>query len=147
MSSSSVSSTPLEFVVFYERNHKENETFLFYLQWTGNETELTRLATCLSEADFRELRGDFVEVALDLGIKLPESVVDAHCQLKHTLNAYHPMFTKCTGVFHCPLDHSEIGLELNASDVAKLINENFFRCRIKRMFTPISPATPTARSE
>ena len=147
MSSTSVSSTPLEFVVFYERNHKENEIFVFYLQWTGNEAELTRLAACLSEADFSELHGDFVEVALDLRVKLPESVVDTHCQLKHTLNSFHPMFTKCVGVFRCPLDETDVAAEADACDVAKLIDENFFTCRIKRMFTPISPASPTARSE
>ena len=28
---------PLEFVMFLEQNHKENELFIFYLQWTGNE--------------------------------------------------------------------------------------------------------------
>lgn len=129
------SATPVvEFVAFFEKNHKENEVFMFYLQWTGNETELTKLETFVSKANYEYMYGGhFSQVSMDLSVKLPESVVDMHCKVKCPMNDYYRMFTKCKGKFYCPFDSEDE--ELDEFELAKRMDETFYSTRIRNMFS------------
>lgn len=123
----------LEFVSFIEKNHKENETFIFFLQWTGNEAELRLLERATNKALLDDMYGDYVEVHLDASARLSEATVDQMCRVKNT-NNYHRMFTKCTGTFKCPLTEEEI----ETTDeylLARTLNESFFSCKIEQMFS------------
>lgn len=129
--SSTAPSAEMEFVVFYEKNRKENEVFVFYLQWTGNEAEITKLNAIMSKALYDDMYGDYSQVHLDLNVKLPESHVDSHCKLSD-MNGYHRMFTKCVGKFTCPFTADDEALD--EYETAKCLDETFYSCRIRTMF-------------
>ena len=82
-----------------EHNHKENETYVFYCQWTGNEEELEMLAKVIETAEC-ELSGDYSSFEVSR-IKIPESAVDAHVKIQE-FGCYIHMFQKCEGTFLCP---------------------------------------------
>ena len=123
---------PSEFVMFMERNHKENEMFCFYLQWNGNEEALTKLANFINQALYDDMIGDYSEVSIDIDTKIPESAVDLHCKI-HDMNCFSRMFQKCVGQFKYPLDGYDPD-KLDEIEIAKLCDETFFTCRISRMF-------------
>jgi len=123
----------LEFVAFIETNTKERETFIFYLQWTGNEEQLALLADALENANYDEMEGDFAFFTMDIGVKIPESAADVHTKIK-TFNGYHEMFTKCTGKFISPITREQIG-SIDEYEMAKLLDDTFFSTRIERMFS------------
>jgi hypothetical protein len=123
----------LEFVTFIEKNHKENETFIFFLQWTGNEAELRLLERATKEALLDDMSGDYVEVHLDTSARLCEATVDQMCCVKDT-NNYNRMFTKCTGTFKCPLTEEEIETE-DEYLLARTLDESFYSCKIEKMFS------------
>jgi hypothetical protein len=112
-----------EFVAFIEQNHKENETFVFYLQWTGNEDALTRLEESVENA-YDDMDGDYSSFSMDTSVKLTEDAVTQMCRLK--LGTYSSMFTKCTGVFKYPFDGQISAEELDRA---------FYACKIERMFS------------
>jgi hypothetical protein len=128
---SAESAESAEFVVFYEKNHKENELFIFYLQWTGNEEELTKLHKFVSKARYDDMDGDYSQVKLDLSVKLPQSAVDLHCRL-HDMNNYFNLFTKVTGMFKCPFGEKDE--DMDEYETAKRIDEIFYSCNIRDMF-------------
>lgn len=123
----------LEFVTFIEKNHKENETFIFFLQWTGNEAELRLLERATNKALLDDMYGDYVEVHLDASARLSEATVDQMCRVSDT-NNYHRMFTKCTGTFKCPLTEEEIETE-DEYLLARTLDESFYSCKIEQMFS------------
>jgi hypothetical protein len=123
----------LEFVPFIEYNTKENETFIFYLQWTGNEEQLTLLAEATGKAIADDMDGDFSLFSMDIGVKIPESAVDLHTKIK-TFNGYFEMFTKCTGKFQSPFTLEEID-SIDGYEMAKLLDETFFATKIRQWFS------------
>jgi hypothetical protein len=136
MSIKSSSLSENEFVVFYEKNIKENnesKVYIRYIQWTGNEAELTKLASFISKSEYDHMeRMDHSYLDLDLHIKFPESHVDLQCKLSVRDTIGHKMFTKLTGKFTCPLMNDD--LDMDPADIANLLSENFDMCRIVRMF-------------
>jgi hypothetical protein len=122
---------PLEFVIFYEKNYKANEIFIFYLQWTGNEEELTNLQKFTTKALYDDMYGDYSSVYIDLSTKIPESAVDIHCKLRD-MNGHHRLFTKCTGKFRCPFDEEDE--KRDEYEMATLMDETFYSCHIKDYF-------------
>jgi len=121
----------LEFVVLYEKNHKENELFIFYLQWTGKEENITKLHKITSKAEYDDMYGDYSWIGVDIDVKIPESAVDLHCKLWDP-NGYNRLFTKCTGKFIYPFDEEHI--EMNEYELESLIDSTFYSCRIMNMF-------------
>ena len=113
-----------EFIAFIEQNHKENETFVFYLQWTGNEDALTRLEESVENAMYDDMYGDYSSFSMDTSVKLTEDAVTQMCRLK--FGTYSRMFTKCTGVFKYPFDGQISAEELDRA---------FYACKIERMFS------------
>ena len=99
---------PLEFVVFTIYNTKERESFIFYLQWNGNEENLNRLEALIDNADFSCMDGDYIAIQLDTSVKIPESAVDIHCKVKKTLSRYVHLFTKCVGQLDFPFYRFEL---------------------------------------
>lgn len=125
--------TPIEFITFRETNLEEKETFFYYCQWTGNETQLSILYKLIVNADIEFLYEDCVHIDMDMTL-LPESVVDLHSKLFPYSNNYHPMFSKLTGKFH--FDFTENYFDaMDDYEKAEFLNETFFGCQIKHMFT------------
>jgi hypothetical protein len=124
---------PLEFVLFSEKNHKENELFIFYLQWTGNEDELTKLNNLVSKAEYQD--GDWSEYYMDLTVKLPESHVDLHCKLSD-MNSYHRLFKKVIGKFTYPFPASFIPIldEYDEYETQECLVDELYSCKIPNWF-------------
>ena len=133
---SSEQSNPLEFVMFLERNTKENELFIFYLQWTGNEEALTKFEAIINKAKYEEMFGDYVILALDTDIKFPESAVNLHCSNKYYVNCYFRLFSKCSGRFTYFDKPNIITKEQNDYKLARLLDSDFNTCKIQKMFVP-----------
>jgi len=128
-------STKREFVVFIEFNPNEQETFIYYLQWTGNEEKLTLLHQILDKADFSEWTGGKPAFSIDINYKLSEEVVDAHTRVL-SINHYYKMFTKCTGEFKWKLENLIMTLELEDEyQMGGDMFDQFCCCRIKEMFS------------
>jgi hypothetical protein len=123
----------LEFIPFIEQNMKENETFIFYLQWTGNEEQLMLLNKGIEHACYDDIYGDCSIVTMDINTKIPESAVDIHKRIQ-SLNGYHKMFTKCIGTFTCPYNEETIE-SLDEFQMATLLDQTFYSCKIETMFS------------
>ena len=54
-----------KYVMFMEKNLKENDNFIFYLQYNGNEQEIAKLKNVVDTADFSELWGDVSHFYID----------------------------------------------------------------------------------
>lgn len=89
----------MQFVLIVERNCKEDESFLSYCQWQGNEEELEKLFKIIDEKDDSELYGDVGKFSYSR-VLLSESAVDEHMKIQ--LGTYTNMFHKCVGTFKCP---------------------------------------------
>jgi len=88
----------MEYITFIERNHKEGEVFLSYLQYTGNEDELQKLEKFMSG-------GDCSDFQINLDVRFRVDVVDQMCKLPY--GWYSRMFEKVSGKFKFPLDDTE----------------------------------------
>lgn len=92
----------LEFVKLTEKNDHEAETWVHWLQYTGNEEEIAKL-----DALFKQWRADSeydLDYTLDLGVRAPEDKVDFAVEHAPDEGRYGPIFSKHTGTFTCPKD-------------------------------------------
>ena len=57
----------MNFIIFKENNTKENESFIFFLQYDGNEEQLNKLNNIISKTDFDNLHGgDYSSFEIDI---------------------------------------------------------------------------------
>jgi hypothetical protein len=104
----------MEYIIILEHNHKENDTFVFYCQWTGNEVELEKLINIIKTASSDGMYGDYASFSTSR-VKIPETAVDIHCSINEFGN-YMKMFQKCKGTFTCPEfseDKYELAIQLD----------------------------------
>ena len=104
----------MDYIIILEHNHKEDETYVLYCQWTGNEEQLEKLVKVIETADPEDLSGDYASFSVSR-VKIPEAAVDVHCSIKD-FGGYIHMFQKCKGTFTCPefsKDPYEIAKELD----------------------------------
>ena len=120
----------MQFILIVETNHKENETFLHYCQWTGNEEELEKLVVMLEKADYDDLYGGDFSSFWFSRTKVSESAVDEHVKLEE-FGSYSRMFQKHTGKFVCPEFDGDTECPYN---IANQIDRYFFACRLEDFF-------------
>lgn len=89
-----------EFVKLTEKNEHECETWVFWLQYTGNEKEIAKLDALLK--DWQANSRYDVDQTLDLTPLVGEQVVDI--LVEYTPEGYMSYFNKVTGTFTCPED-------------------------------------------
>ena len=119
----------MEYITFIENNHKENEMFVFYLQYTGNEEALHRLNTIVSQADFSDMYGDYSTFMMDITTRISEDAVNQHIKLNY--GCYAPMFQKVNGIFTLPYQFDE---DTPMRLYAEILDNYFFGNRIDRYF-------------
>lgn len=123
----------MEFITFIEKNTKEQETFIFYLQWTGNEEKLTDLYEFVKDASYDDLAGgEYSFVSMNIDVKIPEQFVDLQCSVRDGMNQYYPLFSKCVGTFG--LEISDAIMKKNQYQRGVYIDHLFFSTRIRKMF-------------
>jgi hypothetical protein len=124
-----VSVNTMQFITILETNHKENEIFIHYCQWTGNEEELGKLLKIIEFADPSNMSGDFCDFCYSEK-KVSEGAVDEHIRLGYGCFAH--TFQKHTGVFKCP-DIKEEEVE-DKYKAAQMLDECFYACRLGDYF-------------
>ena len=117
----------MEFIIVLEHNHKENETYVFYCQWTDNEVELQKLIDVIENTNTEDMNGDYASFDVTRTI-LPEAAVDAHVKINDFVGYIH-MFQKCSGIFTCP-EFSE-----DSHEKAKELDEYFYHGRLREHFS------------
>lgn len=117
----------MEYIIVLEHNHKEDETWLFYCQWTSNEEELEKLAKAIETADTEDLSGDYASFSVSR-VKIPESAVDIHCSISDFCGYIH-MFQKCEGTFTCP------EFSKDPYERAKELDECYYHGRLRESFS------------
>jgi len=124
----------MEYCVFVEHNQKERESFIFYLQYTGNEKELELLYRLVTKADNGDLVGDvaYFEMA-DPSIRISQAAVNEHKRI--VLGTYSQTFQIVNGTLRFRFREDEIA-HLDGYDIARVLDREFFHCRIKDCFEP-----------
>lgn len=127
MSSSNV------YVAFIEYCRKDNLTRIYYLQYNGNEEELTKFYNYVSQAveTGYELGGDLSSFDMNLDTLIPEEAVDLHTTLND--NPY-VRFSKLDGTFKCPITEDDIE-GTNSDDLAIILDERLYRGDIRYYFS------------
>lgn len=118
----------MQFIVILEHNHKENEQFFHYCQWTGNEEELRKLFKVIDAACYDDMCGDYSDFFCSKNL-ISETSVDEHVQMKE-FNSYDHMFQKHTGVFTCP-DFGDLEDEY---ENARNLDDVFYGCKLGNYF-------------
>lgn len=117
----------MKFVTFKEVNLKEEETFIFFLQYDNNEEKLKELSEIIESADTSELNGDFSIFEIDVNTLLSESTVK---ELENVdLGHFGPIFNVCRGDFTLCMDVFN-----NVDDLALRLDEFFYAFRITEHF-------------
>ena len=121
----------MNFIIFKENNTKENESFIFFLQYDGNEEQLNKLNNIISKTDFDNLHGgDYSSFEIDIKTMISENSVN---QLtKVNLGCFSRLFTKCVGNFKLS---SELFEDLNESEMALKLDTLFYGCKITEYFS------------
>lgn len=117
----------MKFVTFKEVNLKEEETFIFFLQYDNNEEKLKELSEIIKSADTSDLNGDFSIFEIDVNTLLSESTVK---ELENVdLGHFGPTFNVCRGDFTLCMDVFN-----NVDDLALRLDEFFYAFRITEHF-------------
>ena len=119
----------MEFITFKENNQKENESFIFFLQYTNNEEALENLSYYIEKADPSDLTGDFSSFEIDIENKISEN---SACELeKVNIGTFGPLFTVCRGLFTF---NKEMFDEVEESEWALKLDSLYYACRITDHF-------------
>jgi hypothetical protein len=121
----------MEYCVLIEHNQEEHESYIFYLQWNGNEEALQTLYGLVEEADVYSLLGDTNSFEMhDPRVRISQSAVDEHMNIgRCTFRT----FQAVNGIFTLPFSDDEIG-DMDAYDIERMLKQVFFRSHIKDYF-------------
>jgi hypothetical protein len=121
----------MNFITFKENNNKENESFIFFLQYDGNEEQLNKLNDIISKTDFSDLYGgDCSTFEIDIKTMISENSVDQITKIN--LGCFSHLFNKCSGEFKFPYVLFE---DLNESEMAFKLDQLFYACSIRNYFS------------
>lgn len=117
----------MDYIIILEHNHKEDETYVLYCQWTGNEEQLEKLVKVIETADPEDLSGDYASFSVSR-VKIPEAAVDVHCSIKD-FGGYIHMFQKCKGTFTCP------EFSKDPYEIAKELDDYYYHGKLRANFS------------
>ena len=119
----------MKFVTLQEYNQKEHETFIFFLQYTGNEEAINNLSYFIKNADTDDLYGDYSKFQIDNTTLLSQSTVDELNNVN--IGTFGPLFTVCKG--RVIFNKREFD-NLNSSELGFKLDELYYACRISDYF-------------
>jgi len=121
-----------KFVLLHEYNTKENESFVYFMQYTGNEETIASFADFLSKADYDNMDGgEYVKFEIDTKNFVSENTADE--MIKCNFGSYNYMFSKLTGKMVSPF-HGDSSEDMEGEKIATLLNDKFFGNRITKLF-------------
>lgn len=119
----------MKYATFVENNHKDNEMYIYYLQYDGNEEQLMALKEIIDESDCAKMYGDYSEFDLDIDNLVSQRTVDE--QLKIRFDGYSP-FDVCNGNFEF---YEEDFYNLDEHEKALKLDDMFYSRRIEDYFS------------
>jgi hypothetical protein len=119
-----------QFVILHEFNYKENESFIYFMQYTDNEENINILAEIISTAIFDNIGGDYIKFEIDCNNYVSEKTVDEI--IKCNFGSYFNMFSKLTGKME-NLFFLE-NTNMNGYEKANLLDTMFFGNKIIKLF-------------
>lgn len=122
----------MEYVTILETNHKEDESVLFYVQWTGNEEPLTWLYNIIKRSCCDYMCGNYSSFDMDTDVKFSEDMVDLQCRLPY--GSYAAMFKKAKGECFIPKSWRKEAEDKDDYKVATWLDDMFYGCRIPEIF-------------
>ena len=121
----------MEFILLHEFNAKENESFIYFMQYTGNEETIASFSEFISKADYDEIGGDYVKFEIDTENLVSENT--ANEMIKCNFGSYSCMFSKLTGKMVDPF-HGDSAEDMEGNEIATLLTDKFFGNRITELF-------------
>jgi hypothetical protein len=119
----------MKYITFQENNFKENESFIFFLQYDDNEENLKLLNDYVNYADFSSLYGDYSTFEMDLNTLLDENTVKNICKVN--LGSYAKRFQVCKGKFDFPYENF---VNEDECETARILDYLFYSCQIRDYF-------------
>lgn len=122
----------MKFILLQEFNTKENESFIYFMQYTGNEKTIDSFAEFISKADYGNLEGgEYVKFEIDSKNLVSENTADE--MIKCNFGSYSYMFSKLTGKMVDPFNEDSVE-DMKGDEIATLLNDEFFGNRITKLF-------------
>ena len=122
----------MKFILLHEFNTKENKSFIYFMQYTGNEKTIDLFANFISKADYDNLEGgDYVKFEIDTKNLVSENTVDEMINCK--FGSYSNMFSKLTGKMVDSFNILPVE-DMEGYEIATLLNDEFFGNRITKLF-------------
>ena len=122
----------MKFILLHEFNTKENESFIYFMQYTGNEKTIASFAEFISKADYGNLDGgEYVKFEIDTKNLVSENTADE--MIKCNFGSYSYMFSKLTGKMVDPFNEDSVE-DMEGDEIATLLNHEFFGNRITKLF-------------
>lgn len=123
----------IEFVKLIEKNDHEGETWVFWLQYTGNEEEIQKLDEMLK--DWKSNSKYELDFELDTSLTVGEQTVDILVEHQYDRGRYNPAHNKVSGTFTCPEDPGldEVTEEWEDPNVSR--ERLFYKGQIARYFS------------
>lgn len=123
----------MQFVLLHEFNSKENESFIYFMQYTGNEETMASFADFISKADYDDMGGDYVKFEIDTENKVSENTADE--MIKCNFGSYSYMFSKLTGTMANTFAE-DMDENMEGHEIAMQLSDKFFGNRISALFIP-----------
>ena len=121
----------MKFILLHEFNTKENESFIYFMQYNDNEDTIKSFAAVISKADYEDMGGHYVKFEIDTENLVSENTADE--MIKCNFGSYSNMFSKLTGKMEDPLTEEEVK-DMEGHEIATLLSEKFFSNRIPELF-------------
>ena len=113
----SVEEVDMKFVVLHEFNTKK-QSFIYFMQYTGNEETIASFADLISKADYDNLGGDYVQFEIDSENLVSENTAD------EMIKCNFDMFSKLTGKMELPFTKKEVE-DMEVHEIATRLNKEF----------------------
>jgi hypothetical protein len=121
-----------KFVLLHEFNTKELESFIYFMQYTGNEKTIASFAKFISKADYDNMDGgEYVKFEIDTKNLVSENTADE--MIKCNFGSYSYMFSKLTGKMEDPFN-GDSAEDMEGHEIATVLNDEFFGNRITKLF-------------
>jgi hypothetical protein len=116
----------MEFICFFEKSEKEEETYVHFLQFTGNEKQLKKFSVAIEKAHSKSY-------SIDIENRVSERTVDDMMRVNGP-NSYAPFFVKHVGKFKSPISIHTTG-HSSPERLFYYLEECLYCCHIEDHFS------------
>jgi hypothetical protein len=110
----------MKFILLRVYNAKDCESYIYFMQYTGNEETIDSFAEFISKADYSELEGGhYVKFEIDSKNLVSENTAD------EMIKCDFGMFSKPTGKMVNPF-HEDSIYDMEGDEIARILNDNFW---------------------